>query len=187
MRRTTDGTSDAVFISSRDGLRFDRTFREAFLRPGRSPHNWGDAHGNNTPAWGLLQTGQTGMSLYWSENYGDVPHVRRGVLRLDGFVSVNAPAAGGEMVTRPLLCTGPRLILNYATSAAGGIRCEIQDPSGRAVRGFTLRDSIELYGDATDGVLQWKSGADLSRLTGRSIVLRFVLRDADLYSVRFDG
>ena len=32
-----DGLSDAVLLSSRDGLTCDRTFRQAFLRPGPDP------------------------------------------------------------------------------------------------------------------------------------------------------
>jgi hypothetical protein len=186
-RRRTDGVSDAVLITSRDGLRFARRFREAFIRPGLSQWNWGDAHGNNTPAWGLLQTGPDELSIYWCENYGGVPRVRRGVLRLDGFVSVNAPASGGDMTTRPLVCSGPILNVNYATSAAGGIRCEVQDASGKPIAGLSLNDSIELFGDETAGIIRWRNGADLSALAGRQIRLRFVMRDADLYSLRFRG
>ncbi|MGH7130188.1 MAG: hypothetical protein ACREIV_16585, partial [Planctomycetaceae bacterium] len=36
------GISEAVFLSSRDGLHFDRTFREALIRPGLEDRNWGD-------------------------------------------------------------------------------------------------------------------------------------------------
>lgn len=36
------GLSDIVFMSSRDGLRWDRRFLEAFLRPGLDPLNWHD-------------------------------------------------------------------------------------------------------------------------------------------------
>ena len=181
--KATDGTSDAVLISSRDGLRFDRTFREAFIRPGLSQANWGDAHGNNTPAWGLLQTAPEELSIYWCENYGATPHVRRGVLRLDGFVSVHAPASGGEMITKPILCAGPSLRVNYSTSAAGGIRCEVQDADGNPVPGLTLADSVELFGDEIAGTMAWKGGANLRALIGKHIRLRFLMRDADLYSV----
>ena len=42
-------------------------------------------------------------------------------MRIDGFVSLQAPLAGGEMVTQPVVFQGGRLQINYATSAAGGI------------------------------------------------------------------
>src|SRR5207253_2838729 len=56
------GISEGVFLSSRDGLHFDRTFLEAFIRPGRDRLNWGDR--SNMTAWGLLQTAPDEMSLY---------------------------------------------------------------------------------------------------------------------------
>ena len=78
------GISDALFLSSRDGVHFDRTFGAAFLRPGRDPLNWGDR--STMPAWGLVQTGPDEMSLYYSQHYRyPSAHLRRGVLRLDGI------------------------------------------------------------------------------------------------------
>ena len=48
------GVSDGIFMSSRDGLHFDRRFREAFIRPGLDRLNW--MHRSNMTAWGLLAT-----------------------------------------------------------------------------------------------------------------------------------
>jgi hypothetical protein len=59
--------------------------------------------------------------------------VIRYALRTDGFVSVNAPFSGGEMVTRPVTFAGRELILNLSTSAVGSVRVEIQDVSGEPV------------------------------------------------------
>lgn len=190
-RRETDGLSDAVFMASRDGLRWSRTFLEAFIRPGADPLNWGGAHGNQTPAWGILQTGPTEMSVYWSEHYDNypktntIPFLRRGTLRLDGFVSVHAGYSGGEMTTRPLQFKGKRLVINYSTSAVGGVKVEVQDEGGKPIPGFALNDSIEIWGDEIERTVAWKGGHDVSRLSGRPVRLRFVMKDADLYSIRF--
>jgi hypothetical protein len=167
-----------------DGVNWDRTFLEAFVRPGLDRDNWTSRSLN--PARGVVQTGPTEMSIYWDEHC-DHPdfRLRRGSLRLDGFVSVNGPYSGGEMVTKPLVFTGDALVLNYATSAAGGIRIEIQDAAGRPSPGFTLEDSPVRYGDEIAGEFAWQSGADLAALAGKPIRLRFVLQDADLYSLRF--
>ena len=57
-----DGISEAVFLSSRDGVNFDRTFMEAWIRPGRDPRNWGDR--GSMPAWGLLRTTDDELSVF---------------------------------------------------------------------------------------------------------------------------
>ena len=109
-------------------------------------------------------------------------------MRLDGFVSVNAPLNGGEVATRPLLFSGDRLAINYSTSAAGSVRVEVQDAGGEAIEGFALGDAEEIYGDEIEQVVSWKNGSDISKLAGRVLRLRFVMRDADLYSFRIsDG
>ncbi|UCG15602.1 MAG: hypothetical protein JSV19_09935 [Phycisphaerales bacterium] len=183
--RDTDGLSDAVLISSHDGLHWHRAFMEAFIRPGLDPANWGNAHGNNTPMWGLVQTGPAEISVYWLENYGAVPSVRRGAVRLDGFGSVNASHRGGEFVTRPLVFEGRSLFVNVATSAVGGVKVEMQDAEGEALPGFELQRSIEIYGDELERVVAWENGAAVSTLAGRPVRIRFVMKDADLYSIRF--
>ncbi|HSW46417.1 MAG TPA: hypothetical protein VLM89_12685 [Phycisphaerae bacterium] len=210
-RRQTDGLSDMVFMSSHDGLRWSRYFMEAFVRPGTDPYNWGGAHGNMTPAWHVVQTGETEISIYWLERYGFytlwvpgsqpgslvpeqrakgdgeaiIPQLRRGTLRLDGFASVNAPYKGGEMVTWPLTFEGGRAAINVSTSAIGSVRVEIQDAQGKPIPGFSLSEAEEIWGDEIERVVAWKGGTDVSKLAGKPVRLRFVMRDADLYSIRF--
>jgi hypothetical protein len=183
--REIDGVSDAVLISSHDGINWSRTFMEAYLRPGLNQNNWGNAHGNNTPAWGLLQTGENEISIYWAENYGEIPQLRRGTVRVDGFVSLNAPYIGGEMVTKPMKFTGENLYLNYATSAVGNIRIEIQDIAGKPVPGYELANCIEIYGDELKRKVVWKDKSNLEEFAGKPIRLLIALQDADLYSIQF--
>ena len=51
--------------------------------------------------------------------------------------------------------------------------------------GFALADATELFGDEINRTYAWKSGTDVSTLAGKTIRLRFVMKDADLYSFRF--
>ena len=135
---------------------------------------------------GLVPTGPGEMSLYYFEHYRtDSVRVRRGVLRIDGLVSVQAGAGGGEIVTRPLAFAGNRLAMNFSTSAAGSIRVELQAADGTPLEGFALADCPEIYGDAIDQPVAWKTGSDLTSLAGRPIRVRLVLEDADLYSFQF--
>ena len=119
------GVNDIVFMSSRDGLRFDRSLRDAFIRPGLDQNNWHDR--GVYIETGILQTSPTEISLYGMEN-SHLPSQRilRYTLRTDGFVSVNAGYAGGELTTVPVVFEGRELEVNYSTSAVGSIRVEIQ-------------------------------------------------------------
>jgi hypothetical protein len=176
--------SDAVLISTRGGASYRRQFMEAFLRPGIGLENW--VSRSNYPALNLVQTGPSTMSFYVNRNYGQpTAYLRRYELRLDGLASAHAGYEGGELVTKPLLFEGSKLELNFSTSAPGGVRVEIQDAAGRALPGFTLDDSTELIGDEIQRMHAWKGGAGVAALAGRPIRLRFVLKDADIYSFRF--
>ena len=179
------GLSDSVFMSSRNGLNWDRRFLEAFVRPGSDQLNWTDR--SNYVAVGVVPTGPLEISVYVLQHFR-LPsiHLRRGVLRTDGFVSVNASYRGGELITRPLIFQGKNLVMNYSTSAAGGVRVEIQDAEGNPMPGFTLVTAVDHYGDSIDQVVSWDSGSDVSSLEGIPVRLRFLIKDADLYSIRFE-
>ncbi len=177
------GASDAVFMSSRDGVNWDRPFLEAWVRPGRDQKNWTER--NNMPAWGIAETAPGEWSMYISEHYRWPDNrLRRLVLPRHRFASVHAGAAGGEFTTRPLTFTGDRLLLNYATSAAGSVQVELQDAAGKPLPGFALADMPPLYGDELDATVVWKS-ADVSSLAGKPVRLHCVLKDADVYALRF--
>ena len=138
------------------------------------------------PVLNVVQTSPTEMSVYINRDYAQpTNHINRYTLRLDGFASVNAPYTGGEMVTRAFTFSGKELEINYATSAAGGIRVELQDASGNAIPGFTLADAQEIIGDHIARIVSWKSGSSVAALAGKPVRLRFVMKDADLYSLRF--
>ncbi len=178
--------SDAVLMSTRAGSTvYDRTFMESFIRPGLGYSNW--VSRTNYPGGRVMETAPGEMSFYVNRDYGQATwHIRRYTLRTDGFVSVNAPYAGGELLTKPLIFEGKGLILNYATSAAGGVRVELQTPEGVPIPGFTLDDCPEIIGDEIERVVSWgEKGSDVSALAGRPVRLRFVMKDADLFSLRF--
>ncbi len=184
------GVSDGLYMTSRDGLHFKR-WGEAFVRPGPQQRRWGSR--NNMTAWGILETASDlptaprELSIFSGEGFfgGEGSRLRRFTLRLDGFVSANAPLRGGELITRPFTFDGGALSLNAATSAAGSARVEIQDGDGKTLKGYALGDCDEIYGDYLDRKVTWNGLADVSRLAGQPVRLRFALSDADLYSLQF--
>jgi len=177
--------ADGVLLTTRAGsTHYDFTFRESFVRPGLGYNNWTSR--NNYPALGVVPTSPTEMSLYVQRDYAqDSAYLERMTLRLDGFASVNAPYAGGEMVTKPLRFSGKELTINYSTSAAGAIRVEIQDLAGKPIQGLGLDKCPEIIGDEIERVVAWKDGSDVGKLAGKLVRLRFVMNDADLFAIRF--
>ncbi len=177
--------SDGVFMTTRAGSnRYDFTFRESLLRPGIGDKNWTTR--NNYPACGVIQTGETEMSIFVHRHYAQTSaYLERMTLRLDGFASLNAGYDEGQMVTKTLDFTGNKLELNYSTSAAGRIRVEILDESGTPLEGYGIDDCDDLIGDEISGYVSWRGATDLSKISGRPVRVRFVMNDADIYSLRF--
>ncbi len=98
-------------------------------------------------------------------------------LTKDGEQRVTGPGSSrpGEVELR----------INFSTSAAGSIRCEIQDEAGNPIPGYTLDDCDELFGDSLDHPVRWNGMSELKPLVGKPIHLHFELRDADLFALRF--
>ncbi len=183
--------TESLFMVSRDGVTFKR-WNEAFLRPGiERKGTWN--YGQQYMAWSVVETksalegAPNELSLYAVENYwtGTSCDLRRYTLRMDGFVSVSAPMSKGELITKPLIFKGEELNLNFSSSAAGEIRIEIQDINGIPLPGYSLSDCPPIFGDTIAHIVNWESGSNLSSLEGKTISLRFVLKDADLYSFQF--
>jgi len=170
-------STDILFMTTRAGTTcYDRLFTEAFIRPGLDPDRWGNR--SNYAACGVVPTGPAEMSIY---------HIagQRYTLRTDGFISIHAGYASGQMTTKPFIFTGANLTLNLATSAAGNLRVELQDEQGRPLPGRTLTDSDNLFGDAIERTVTWKGDAAVGNWAGQPVRLRFEMNEADLYSLRF--
>lgn len=176
--------SDGVLLTSRGGNRYERTFLEGFVRPGIGPRNW--VSRTCYPALNVVPTGPEEMSFYVNQDYGQpTAHLRRYTLRPDGFASLRADYGGGEWTSRELVFAGARLELNFATSAAGEIKVEIQDAGGAPMDGFSLGESVPVIGNELARPVRWRRGSDVSSLAGRPVRLRFVMKDADLFAMRF--
>jgi hypothetical protein len=169
-------STDILFMTARGDRPYDRTFREAFIRPGLDPARWGNR--SNYAALNVVPTGPSEMSIYTTP-------FRRFTLRTDGFASIHGGADAGEVLTKPFVFAGTELSLNYSTSAGGSVRVEIRDAAGNPFPGYGLEDHQALVGDAIDQVAFWKKSKDVGTLSGKSVRLRFVLQEADVFSLQF--
>ncbi len=189
-QRIGTAITDGVFMSSRDGLHFHR-WTEAFLRIGpERPGSW--VYGDCYPAHGLIETesklpgAPMEFSLFIAEQYWRSEEaIRRFTIRIDGFVAAKAPMDGGEILTKPFIFSGNHLSVNFATSAAGSLHAELTDDAGKPLPGFSLADSDEHFGDSLDRTITWNDRSDTSSLAGKPVRLRFLLRDAEVYSFQF--
>ena len=169
--------TDIVLMATRPGSdRYHRHFKEAFIRPGLGPRGWGNRA--NYITLNVVQTSPTEMSMFM---YGGAQYV----LRLDGFISVNAGYDEGEFVTKPLKFSGDLMEINYSTAGAGQIRVELQNADGKPITGYELDQCNPIQGDEIAGTVTWQDNPNVSQLAGQTVRLRFVMNEADLYSLRF--
>lgn len=105
--------------------------------------------------------------------------------RLDGFCSMRAGEREGVLITTPVTVKGEGLFLN-ADARGGSIAVEVIDEKGVVLPGFAAADCDVFAGDAAGHRVTWQGKGDLAALAGRSYRLRFVMRNADLYSYAFD-
>jgi hypothetical protein len=179
-----EGTAltDCVIMTSSDGLTFNRR-DEAFMTPGaENSSNWW--YGNCYTVYGLAETeadeegAPNEISFYMGENYR-IKNVnfRRYTVRQDGFFSWQAPYRGAEVLTKPIKISGEEMRLNFATSAAGGIKVSICDENGDALEGY---ESYTVFGDSVDRPVAFAKS--VSELAGKTVRLRFKMKDAEIYS-----
>src|SRR5436190_10502084 len=92
--------------------------------------------------------------------------------------ALDAGPDAGIVVTKPLTFKGTRLLVNLA--AKGSLRVSLLDDSGKAIPGF---ENAEATGDSLSQEIRWAS--DLAALEGKTVRLRFELRDAKLFAFQF--
>jgi len=179
--------TDMLFMSSRDGLTWNR-FHEPFAGGEQEhAHNW--AYGDCYPMYNLVETPceapikDTEYSILMEER-GEtgLRHLRRYTIRKDGFASYHSDYEVSTLTTKPFTFTGKELSLNFATSVLGFVYVDILDETGKPLDGW---HSCELFGNTTDRTVYFGDTTDVSALEGRLIRLRFTMRSADLYSMVF--
>jgi hypothetical protein len=107
-------------------------------------------------------------------------------MRLDGFVSVDAEYTGGEFTTPTILFSGDHLTLNTDTSAGGHVRVELQSESAQPLAGLSADECDPINGNFIEKVVSWRGNPSVQAWAGKPVRVRFVMRDAKLYSFKFD-
>ena len=187
-REGVDGTIDTSLATSRDGITWERVLdRQTFLSLG-AEGGWEDGMARVTQNfivvgdeiylyYGGVQGAHIGQKFKSVERTRQ-PMLGLATLRRDGFVSVEAGAEEGFLLTQPLAIEGEVLHLNL--DCRGGVRVELTDDTGVPLEGYATELGA---GDYTGVKLQFN--APLAALSQRQVRLRIALRDANLYSYWF--
>lgn len=74
--------------------------------------------------------------------------------------------------------------LNYSTSSVGYVQVVLTDEQGKEILGIGEQDAKKMAGDKIDEKVLWSSGKSLRELDARKVHIKFILKDADLFSFR---
>ena len=208
--RTTNTTHHPEVVFSRDGIHYNRQYRQPFIPRGA---RW-DFDCTSIYARTPVVHGDGILFYYMATNYrspetllalGDKATLAVGLatLPLDGFVSLDGAkgppskwdardvAPYSEMVTRSFSFAGSRLHLNVTAALQqwgaerADLRVELLEPNHDRIEGFTFDDADVITESGQSQVVSWRGSSDLGRFAGRAVKLRFYFKNCKLYSFQF--
>ena len=121
-----------------------------------------------------------GIRFAFDNHWNGPTRLWRYTLRLDGFVSLHAGASEKTIVTKPFLYDGDALFINFSTSAWGSMYFTLIGEDG------TRYESLETFGAAIDRRVHFENEDAVAALRSTPVTLEIRMRDADLYSLKFE-
>jgi len=113
---------------------------------------------------------------------GEPKPMYRYEIRKDGFACIMAGGDEKTVITKPLVFEGSELHLNFSGSAYGYMYVDVLDEDCNQIS----PESYEIYGDTIDRTVIFPDGSDFSGYAGKTVRLRFRMRDTKLYSMKFE-
>ena len=181
-RATGEGVIDVELMTSRDGLRWERNFRDAFFLPRsteKGSFDSGSVFTNATPVvlddeirfyYGGYAGGATGAdNLTGASGVGvaTIPRDRfagvRPVERSDQATLKTPAEHVGQVTLKAVELSKDSKITINADARDGAVRVELLDAEMRRVRGFSRDDATVIRGDSLRHAVTWneKTLADL--------------------------
>jgi hypothetical protein len=168
---------------SRDGWSWSRPDRRPFCPISEDYGSWNWVNTQSAAGMCLIMgdrlfflvSGRGGISTVGGQATGLF------TLRRDGFCSMNAPAEGGTLVTRPVKFSGKYMFVNVE-APKGELRVEVLDEKNQVIAPFSADNCVPVKADKTLQPVGWKGGADLSSLAGKIVKFRFTLKNGKLYA-----
>jgi len=196
---TTNTNYTSQFVFSRDGVHYDRRFRESLINRGDT----GDFDSVVILPQAPIMTADKVLIYYDGSNWRSpedlmilgekaVGFIGLAVLPLDGFVSLEGARSEDSIVlTKSLTFTGSELVLNLhaATQQWGAepcdVRIELLDGRHAVIAGFSYDDADIISTTDTHHLVTWGGRSDLSSLAGKAVRVKIYFRNAKLYSFQF--
>jgi hypothetical protein len=198
--RTTNTTILPQFVFSRDGIHYDRRYRQPYIPPGPA------GSFDSVAIYGLqpIVHGDKIFIYYGGVNWrspeqleaigADRAHGAIGlaVVPLAGFVSLDgARLQYSEVTTRSFVFSGRKLQVNMRAAFQrwganpAEVRVEVLGTDHRPIPGFTFAEADPLTQTGTANTASWGGESNVSSLAGRPVKVRFHFKNAKLYSFRF--
>jgi hypothetical protein len=181
--------TDLTLGFSRDGIRWERPDRTAFLACSQKPGTWNRGYLHSTGGVCLIAGDE--VRFYFGAFSGISPclggHMYAGgstglaTLRRDGFASMATEAGVGVLTTRPVVFSGRHLFVN-CDARSGKLSVEILGADGNVLPPFTRASCRPIMTDSTCQRVSWSTAEDLARLQERPICFRFQATRAQLFS-----
>lgn len=179
--------NEVYFSFSRDGFHYSRGSYEPMLPTSPDKDAWNA--GNVQDVSGLCCIVGDKLYFYCSGRSSDPNNLSNegqlstglAFLRRDGFCSMDATDAAGQLTTRPVVFKGSHLFVNASTTK-GQLRVEVLDLDGKVIAPFTRENCLAVSVDQTLCPVSWKGDPDLGALAGKKVRFRFHLERGQLYS-----
>jgi hypothetical protein len=188
-----EGPAEIQLAVSRDLVTWERPFRQPVIPPGESG-SWNSGF-ITTPAEAILVNDEVRLyysaanfthgnpAIYRAEDTGRLSKYTSSIglvtWQRDRFVSADGHSSKSKIETVPIAFEGNRLELNVSVKKGGAALVEFCDAGGKIIA-----TSAPISGDNLRTPVKFEK-IDLNAYTGKSVVLRFRLDRASLYSFAF--
>jgi hypothetical protein len=196
-RSTLGGVIDIELMLSRDGLKWERPFRNTpfMARKDGKRFESGSIFTNSTPIiledeirfyYGAYSHGATSWAN-GEQNSG----IGLATLPRDRFAGIRPVAESkyglnrepvhniGQVTLKPVELSSDTTITLNADASAGSIRVELLDAGGYRVEGYTKDDGVPITGDSLRHAVGWKNGT----VPDGRFMLRIHLDNAEVFAV----
>lgn len=189
-RAERGGVMDCELAISRDGLCWQRPFRQPFFLPRNSGNQFdsGSILTNGTPVllgdefrfyYGGYSEGATG-----ADDYSLTTGVGLASLPRDRFASLSPQQQLGQVTLKAVDVSGYQALTLNANARQGAVWLEVLGGEGRRIPGFDRAQAVPMTGDRLNHPVAWQT-VSLEQLPTKDVMLRIYVENAELFAVTF--